>query len=121
VYRVAQPYGVTIVETGEWIVPGSLAWSNYLAWLAAGNAPLPAIVPDPAPPSQAEVDAEAELQTRTDIRASLLTDPAVVALMTWTPAQANAWIDANVVDLASARTALKLLARVLALIARELL
>lgn len=111
--------GVLNLDTGATVLPGTPAWSDYLAYLNAGGVVEPAIVPAPPAPTQAELDALAELQTRRTIRAALASDPAVKALMTWTPDQANAWIDANVVDLASAKTALKIVARVLALLARE--
>jgi len=49
----------------------------------------------------------------------LKADAAVQALRTRTPAQCDAWLDQNVTDLASARAVLKILARILALLARE--
>jgi hypothetical protein len=95
-------------------------WPEYEAWLMAGG------VPDPMLPVVLDVayvdpnsPAEIESAARKQIRNALRVDAAVQALRTRTPAQVDSWIDANVTDLASAREVLKILARVLALLARE--
>lgn len=78
-----------------------------LAWLAAGNQLQPA---DPAPaPSQDELDA-----------AAAKAYAKLKALMGLTPAQVQAWVDANVVDLASARDAIKTLAIGVSVLGRRL-
>jgi hypothetical protein len=93
-------------------------WQAYLEWLAVeGNRPLP--LAPPPPPSQEELDARAEETTRRGIINELRVDAAISALRNRTPAQVDAWIDANVTTLAEARTVLKILARILAILARE--
>jgi len=93
-------------------------WRDYIQWVTAGNIADPLIVPVHVP-SAAEIAALAELAAQAAIRAELKADAAVQALRNRTPAECAAWIDANVTDLASARAVLKILARILALLARE--
>jgi len=93
-------------------------WRDYIQWVTAGNVADPLIIPVRVP-SQAELDAKAELDAQAAIRATLKADAAVQALRNRTPAECAAWIDANVTDIASARAVLKILARILALLARE--
>jgi uncharacterized protein (DUF2062 family) len=51
-------------------------------------------------------------------RSAVAQVPAIKTLVAMTPAQVDAWILANVTDLASARTALGILAKIVAVIAR---
>ena len=50
-YRLDHRLGVIITATGEHVRPikSDVRWRNYLAWIKAGNAPLPAIHPEPDP------------------------------------------------------------------------
>ena len=50
-YRLHHSLGVIITATGEHVRPikSDVRWRNYLAWVKAGNAPLPAIEPEPEP------------------------------------------------------------------------
>lgn len=77
------------------------------AWVAAGNTILD---PDPPPPPTQD-----QLDT-----AAAQTYQKLVALRGMTPAQVQAWVDANVTDLASARDAIKTLAVFACVMARRL-
>ena len=50
-YRLHHTIGVIITATNEHVRPikSDVRWRNYLAWVKAGNAPLPAIEPEPEP------------------------------------------------------------------------
>ena len=93
-------------------------WQDYIQWVTAGNIADAFVVPAHVP-TQAEIDANAELAEQAAILATLKADAAVQALRTRTPAQVDAWIDAQVNSLADARAVLKILARILALLARQ--
>jgi hypothetical protein len=117
-YRIAK-IGIIDQNNGDaLILPNRAGWGEYVAWRALGNRPDPMlVVPHVVTPAeQATLD---ELAARDAVIATLKADSAIQALRTRTPAQVDSWIDANVVDLASARAVLKILARVLALLARE--
>lgn len=114
----SRPGGIWDRDQMRLITPGGFGWSVYQKWVAAGNLPDPDSTP-PHIPTQAEIDAETERSARETVVGQLRADAAIQALRTRTPAQVDAWIDANVVDLASARTVLKIIARILALLARE--
>lgn len=116
------PTGVLNVDTGATVLRlplGNAAWSVYQAWLAAGNVPAPYVPPPPPAPSAAELAADAELAARAAIVTTLRANNLVTALATRTPAQIDSWITTNVVDLPSAINAIRLLAYVVALLARE--
>ena len=94
-------------------------WADYLAhWQAGGEV-------DAAPPPEAivlppeEVAARQELADRATMRAAMRADAVIQFLRTHTPAEAEAWVQANVTDLASARNALGKLAMIVAYLARE--
>ena len=53
-------------------------------------------------------------------RHSALSDATLVALQTKTPAQINAWVDANVTSLVQVRFVLKVILRLLVLLAKKL-
>lgn len=79
----------------------------YLAWVKAGNTALPA---DPPPaPTQDELDAAAARQYAK-----------LKALAGMTPAQVQAWCQANITDLVSARDAITTLAIAVSVLARRL-
>jgi hypothetical protein len=63
----------------------------------------------PPPPTKDELDT-----------ASARADSQVQALATMSPAEAAAWIDANVTDLPSARAALRRMAKILCILARRI-
>lgn len=50
-YRLHHSLGVIITATNEHIRPikSDVRWRDYLVWIKAGNAPMPAIVPTPEP------------------------------------------------------------------------
>lgn len=112
--------GVFDRQTEEIVLPGTPEWGEYMAAMARGEPvdPMPP-PPPPPPPSPEEVGARAEIVACETVRSELRLDAAVRALRNRTPAQVDAWIDANVNSLADARAVLKILARIVALIARE--
>ena len=117
-YRIAKVGVIDTANADALILPNRAGWAEYVAWRALGNRPDPMLV-IPHVVTPAEQAALNELAARDAVVATLKADAAIQALRTRTPAQVDAWIDANVVDLASARAVLKILARVLALLARE--
>lgn len=82
-------------------------WQRYLAWRAAGNTPDPAD-PDPGP-TQDQIDA-----------AAAKAYAKLQALVGMTPAQVQAWVSANVTNLAQAQDAIATLAIAVAVLARRL-
>ena len=117
-YRIAK-IGVLDQNNGNaLILPNRAGWPEYTAWRVAGNVPDPLIVPAHVP-TQAEIDAAAEHAARAAILATLRADVNMQALRTRTPAQVDAWISSQVVDLASAKVVLRILASVVALLVRE--
>jgi hypothetical protein len=94
-------------------------WQAYRLWLAAGNTPDPAPIVTPPAPSAEELAQAAELAEREQLRTQLRADAAIRALATRSPAQVDQWLDTNVTSLASAREVLKILARVIAYLARQ--
>lgn len=50
-YHLHHRLGVIITTTNEHVRPikSDARWRDYLAWVKAGNAPLPAIEPEPEP------------------------------------------------------------------------
>ena len=116
-YQVVYPVGVRHLPTGRVIKPDWPEWAAYQSYLSTGGDLAPA---DPDPPlSESEALARLELSERFNLLRELRGDPALQALRARTPAQVDAWIDANVTTLAQAREVLKTLARIVALIARE--
>jgi hypothetical protein len=113
-------YGVHDSVLGRVITRTDAEWSDYRVWLR-DNTPDPEPAVAPADPTPAELAAQAELAEQAAIKASLRSDAAVRALASRSPAQVDAWIDANVTTLAEARSVLKILARILALLARQTL
>lgn len=91
-------------------------WQEYLAWVALGNTPDPEF-------TQAELDAQAaeaaERALRLANRAAAKADALVAELASRTPAEIDAYIVANVTDLASAKLVLRALAQVVGVLARE--
>jgi hypothetical protein len=96
-----------------------IEWGDYRQWLRAGNVPDPQPVVPPPAPTQAELDALAEIAARATIRDALRADNVVAYLRTHAPAECAAYVNANVTDLASAKTVLSKLAMVVAYLARE--
>jgi hypothetical protein len=93
------------------------AWAEYQAWLAGGGVPDPVPPEPPLPP--AEQAARDELAARDGMRADLRADSTIQFLRTHTPAECEAWVQANVIDLASAKQVLGKLAMIVAYLARE--
>lgn len=112
--------GVFDRQADELVLPGTAAWAEYMEAMARGETvdtmPPP---PPPPPPSVEEIAARTDIAASDAMRGELRLDAAVRALRNRTPAQVDAWIDANVNSLADARAVLKILARIVALIARE--
>lgn len=80
---------------------------EYLGWLAAGNIPEPA--DPPSPPTQDQMDAAAALQYQK-----------LLALRSMTPTQVQAWVAANVKDMAQAQDAITTLAIAVSILARRI-
>ena len=87
--------------------PGNRDWDDFAAWQAAGNTPDP-LEPDP-PPTQDQIDATAAR-----------VDAEIQALAALTPAQARAFVTANVNSLADAKALLARMAAVLCVLARRI-
>lgn len=110
--------GVFDLELDRVILKDDPAWPEWEAWMQTHT-------PDPMPPevaprlSAAELAARAELDDQRAMRATLRQDGTVAFLRTHTPAEIDAWVVANVTDLASAKTLLRKLAVVVAYMARE--
>lgn len=71
--------------------------------------------------TQAELDAMAASEAESTARESVIADNQVRALLKATPAQIDAYVDANVTSLASAKVALATLARAVSILAQDLL
>lgn len=111
--------GVLDLDTGETILPGrTAAWLAYLAWVSAGGQPEPMDTTEP-PLSDAEIAARAELAAQEALRQQLRGMTVIQQLRGRTPADIDTWIQTNVTDLASAKVVLRILAYVVALLARE--
>lgn len=82
-------------------------WLNYQDWLKAGNTPDPQ--DPPQPPSKDDIDA-----------AIAKGDAAVIALQNMTPAQARAWVAANVNTLADIKSLQGTMAAILCVLSRRL-
>ncbi len=63
-------------------------------------------------------DARATQEQHDELTA--LSDTLIQALQTKTPAQVATWIDVNVTDLASAKTVLKALAKIIVIVVRRM-
>lgn len=101
--------GVMRIEDGAFIPPdnANTDWRAYQKWIADGNTPLPQ--DPPPPPTQDEIDATAAK-----------TYGKLAALKGMTPAQVQAWVDANVSTLADVKDALKTLAIAASILARRI-
>ena len=85
----------------------NMDFQEYIAWIAAGNTPLPRD-PDP-PPTQDELDiGEAKLYTKLN------------ALKNMTPTQVKTWVTNNVTTFAQAQDAIATLAIAVSILARRL-
>jgi hypothetical protein len=107
-YRIA-PRGVINIVTGDLVLPHMAEWTEYVAWLHAGNSP------EPRDPTPEEIEKAARAQMITDLRA----ESTITHLRTHTPSEAAAYVNANVTDLASAKNVLAKLAMICAYLARE--
>lgn len=98
--------------------PSSAAWNEYRAWTKLGNVPLdpdPEVIP---PPTAEEAAALARLlddQTATD---TAKLNPIIQYLVTHTPAECAAKVQADVTSLATAKTMLAHFAVALCVLAR---
>jgi hypothetical protein len=101
--------GVMRIADGAFIHPDNRNsdWRIYQKWVADGNTPLPKD-PDPLP-TQDEIDATTAKQYGK-----------LVALKGMTPAQVQAWVDANISTLADVKNALKTLAIAASILARRI-
>jgi hypothetical protein len=95
------------------------AWGAYRQWLLAGNAPDPMPAPVVVPPTQAEIDALAEIEARTAMRSALRADATIQYLRTHTPAEAATYASNAITDLASAKVVIGKLTMLVAYLARE--
>ena len=94
-------------------------WAAYRAWMLDGNFPDPQPAPPVIPPTQAELDAQAELAARETMRNALRADSVVQYLRTHTPAEAATYASNAITDLASAKVVIGKLTMVVAYLARE--
>lgn len=105
-----------VIKIGGGFIPESETnadWREYQAWLALGNTPLPADIPDTV--REAEIEGAGPTA-----RAFFAANPAAVAFIRLTPAEQAAQID--LMTLAQLRTVVKYLTVAVAvLIKRELL
>ena len=101
--------GVVRTRDGVFIPrdPDNIHWREYEAWLDDGHSPEPA---DPPPPEEG-----ARRARRQALRAYSM----IQRLETATPAEIDAWIDANVTTIAQARTVLKALCVAMSVLLRE--
>ena len=102
-------FGVVRLEDGATIPPdiSNKDWQIYQMWVSDGNTPL---AKDPPPPAtQDEIDA-----TTAKSYAKLN------SLKSMSPAQVQAWVDANINTLADAKDALKTLAIAASILARRI-
>jgi hypothetical protein len=108
-YKLAKFNYIHRLDDGAYIpaVDGNNDYSAYLAWVAAGNTPLP-VDPDP-PPTQDELDIIAAKNYAK-----------LTALKNMTPDQIVTWVQANVTTLATAKDAIQTLAIGLSILARRL-
>lgn len=93
---------------------GNSDYAQYLAWLAAGNTPLPI-----DPPTAEELAAEAKRIADAEAKAEAKADNVVQYLRDHTPAACADYVHTNVTDLASARNMLKKFAMVLSVLAKQ--
>jgi hypothetical protein len=108
-YKLRLVAGVIRLADGACIPqePRNADWQRYLAWIEAGNTPEAA---DPAPgPTKDELDA-----------AAAKAYAKLAALMGMTPAQVQAWVSANVTNLAQAQDAIATLAIAVSVLARRI-
>lgn len=95
--------------------PNNMDRVAYIKWLADGNLPL--AIPAKTP---AEIQAAQETARTATEQAAIATTPALKSLILMTPTQIDAWALANITDLVSARAALVLLAKIVAVLARNI-
>jgi hypothetical protein len=91
--------------------PKNVDYIDYVAWLSAGHTPDPV-----APPTPAELQAIQDAADAADAR----THAKLTALKKMTPAQVQAWVTANVTNLAQAQDAISTLAVAVGILARRL-
>lgn len=87
--------------------------------LPPGHQWVPHVMPPDQQAAQAAIDAAAA-QALADVQEAKA-DAQVIALATMTPAQAAQWIETNVTSLATAKDALKVMAKIQCLLARQIL
>ena len=107
-YKIGKFGVVRIIDSA--LIPPDIKnsdWVDYLKWVSDGNIPLPKD-PDPLP-TQDEIDATAAKQYGK-----------LAALKGMTPAQVQAWVDANISTLADVKDALKTLAIAASILARRI-
>lgn len=107
-YKLAS-VGVIRTTDGAFIPPDikNIDWRDYQKWIADGNTTLPQ--DPPPPPTQDEIDAT-----------SAKSYGKLNALKSMTPAQVQAWVDANINTLSDAKDALKTLAIAASILARRI-
>ena len=86
--------------------PDNRSYQELVEWMAAGNTPDPYIVPPLTLDQQNDLDAKNYAKLK--------------ALMNMTPAQVQAWVQANVTNLAQAQDAIATLAIAISRLARRI-
>ena len=96
--------------------PANSDYREYLIWLAAGNTPTPRDAQEVADEAATVAQAGKDIADAASAKA----DAKLAALAAMTPAQARAWVSANVNNLAEAKDALGTLAAAVVVLARRL-
>jgi hypothetical protein len=108
-YKLHYRGGVLRLADGAYIPKDAinLDWQDYIVWLSLGNVPEAADAPPG--PSQNDVDA-----------AAARAYAKLAALMQMTPESVQAWVQANVTNVAEVQDAITTLAIAVAVLARRL-
>lgn len=119
-YKLRRAGGVLDQQVGVVIHPTThrAEWAAYVASLESETPDEDHPEPTIEPTAQ-EIAAQNEIATRGQIAEALRGDNLLTALRTRTPAQIDAYIETRVTDFASAKDAIRVLSRAVALLARE--
>jgi len=93
-------------------------WAAYQDWIKAGNIPDP-YIPPADPVTTAESTERTRLAALRAERMALRTDAAIQAMTTKTDAEIVNWVNNTITDLASAKQVIRILARVVASLAKD--
>lgn len=97
--------------------PGNPDYQDYMAWIAAGNTPLPEFTPEEQAAREAQAAAAAEEQ---EAILAVRAHQKLTALKDMTPAQVEQWVNTHVTNLTQAKEVLATLAVAVSVLARRL-